>query len=93
MDGQQQRQALSAAENALHGLVRGGQPDRAVRAAAKAEALDQVGLFAGLEAAVAQAATEVAEEGAVSAAARQRLLDVVGPGPLEQIIEGIPHRE
>ncbi len=93
MDGHKQRQALSAAERALGALIDRAQGSRAIDAAAKAENLDQVGLFHGLQGAVARAAAEIEARGYVSPAVRKQLLDVVGPGPLEAHIDRIPSGE
>jgi len=90
MDGQKQRQALTAAERALRSLADGNHGSRSLEAARKAIALDQVGLFTGLERAVARAVDEISASGSVSEGTRQQLLDVVGPGPLQAMVAEIP---
>lgn len=86
MDGQQQRKALTAAERAIAQLVNAN-PDGARRAAATAASLDQIGVFAGLEQAVAAAADELARGGTVSGESLGALRAAVGPGPLQAAVE------
>lgn len=81
IDGQKQREALSAAERALHLLEQGRHAD-AVSAAERAQQLDQIEAFAALPEAVARVAGHL-ETGSVPAAAWDALADAVGPGPLQ----------
>ena len=81
LDGQRQRKALTAAEQAIQALA-AGQGERAAGAAGRAAELDQVGAFAALPDAVAAAAADLAGAGAVSEASWDGLADAVGPGPL-----------
>ena len=85
LDGKQQRQALTAAERSLQALGVGN-AERAVRSAAKAAQLDQLGAFSGLPGGVAAAAQDLEAGGAVSEEAWDRLEDAVGPGPLRFLI-------
>lgn len=77
MDGQAQREALSAAERAIVLLGR-GDPAEAVAAARRAASLDQIGAFAGLPAAVEESPLDW---DTVAAA--------VGAGPLQQLVAEI----
>ncbi len=84
MDGQQQRQALSAAERSLNLAA---QPDKlsdAVGAARKAEQLDQIGAFSGLAELLARLE---GAGGAEREAVVAELRDVVGPGPLIALVD------
>jgi len=80
IDGQQQRKALTAAEQALHALE-AGEGDKAIEAAARAAELDQIGLFAALPGVVA-ASVESADGGKVTAAGWRAIAAALGPGPL-----------
>jgi len=86
VDGQKQRQALTAAERALEALGRG---DAAAARMAVATAIerDQIGLFASMADAVYLAASQLEEDGEVSAATWNHLADAVGPGPLQALVE------
>jgi hypothetical protein len=81
VDGQKQRQALSAVEQALRALI-DDDGDRARRGAQRAVELDQVGAFDGLEGLVAIAAGDIEATGAVTVASWQSLAEALGPGPL-----------
>jgi len=85
MDGQAQRQALSAAERALTLLGKGRGAD-AIEAANRAVELDQVDIFASVPEAVMRAADELAA-GGISAEGWDRLAAAVGPGPLAGLVE------
>ncbi|HEX9977578.1 MAG TPA: hypothetical protein VGB41_03020 [Acidimicrobiia bacterium] len=87
IDGQQQRRALTAAEQALHALE-AGEADRATEAAARAAALDQVGLFAALPGVVASAAAQIWSLGAVSPAGWAAIAAALEPGPLAALAAG-----
>jgi hypothetical protein len=82
VDGKRQRNALTAAERSLQALG-AGNSDRAARSAAKAADLDQLGLFSGLETAVAAAAADLDAAGAVTDSSWDGLEAAVGPGPLQ----------
>ncbi len=86
MDGQQQRQALTAAERAIEALGR-GDPAGARMAVAAAVERDQVGAFARLADAVYLAASELEEDGEIGEATWNQLADAVGPGPLQALVE------
>jgi hypothetical protein len=86
VDGQQQRRALTAAEQALQAL-KDGNAVRAQEAAGRAAELDQVGVFAGLVEAVSGAAAEIVSSGAVSRSGWQRLSATLGPGPLQAVAD------
>ena len=62
LDGKQQRNALTAAERSLRALG-DRNAERAVRSAAKATKLDQLGLFGGLPDAVAAGADDIESSG------------------------------
>jgi hypothetical protein len=80
-DGQRQRRALSAAEQALRALT-DGDGERARRAAAEALQLDTIGAYRSLSGAVGVAADELDETGAVSPATWGVIARALGPGPL-----------
>ncbi|HKZ25913.1 MAG TPA: hypothetical protein VJ398_09010 [Acidimicrobiia bacterium] len=88
MDGQRQRQALTAAERAVEAL---GQADigGARTAAARAAELDQVGLFGGLVVAVELAASDLESNGKIKETTWNVLADSVGPGPIAGLIEAV----
>ncbi len=88
MDGQSQRRALTAAEQAIQALG-AGDGDRAVAAARRAAELDQVGAFADLVGAVAVAAADLTASGAVGTAAWDGVAAAVGPGPLAVEVEAL----
>lgn len=83
MNGQLQRKALSAAEQALRALI-AGDGTKARRAAASAAELDQVGAFAGLVPLVDAAARELTA-GPIPAERWQEIADALGPGPLSAL--------
>lgn len=85
IDGQQQRKALTAVENALRALG-DGDPFRAKRNAFLAEELDQIDLYTSLPGAVAMAIRDIEYEGKVTREGWDRLGEVVGPGPLQALI-------
>ncbi len=85
IDGQQQRKALSAAEQALRALL-DGDPERATRAAARASELDQIDRYATFPDAVGVAAAEIAATGSVEGGTVDALLASVGPGPLQALV-------
>jgi hypothetical protein len=85
LDGKRQRNALTAAENAIRALG-AGDGVRARSAAVKAVELDQIGAYADFAAAVDRAAVELAG-GGVSSEAWQAMIDAVGPGPLVALID------
>jgi len=88
VDGRKQRKALTAAESAVKALGR-GDGVAAVRAAATATELDQIGAYSGLSRSVADAAGDLDAAGSVRKASWQVLADTVGPGPLSALIAEI----
>ncbi len=87
MDGQSQRRALTAAEQAIR-AIGAGDVERAKDAAARAADLDQIGAFASLVAAVGLASADLAD-GAVSAGSWDAIADAVGPGPLALEVDAL----
>ena len=85
MDGHKQRQALTAAERAL-GLLGQSDPIGARRAAGRAAELDQIGLFVEFPGGVDAAAADLESDGFVTGASWDRLVEVVGAGPLAGLI-------
>lgn len=88
MDGQSQRQALTAAERAIEALAR-RDPGAARSAVATAVERDQIGLFSRLADAVYLAASELESDEAVSEATINQLADAVGPGPLQALVDDL----
>jgi hypothetical protein len=87
LDGKRQRNALTAAENAIK-AIGAGNGDRARKAAAKAAELDQIGAYAGFTAAIEQAAADLAS-GVVSDETWATIAEEVGPGPLAALIDQV----
>lgn len=85
-DGQQQRRALTAAEQALQAL-QAGDAERARQAATRAAELDQVGVYGRFPDTIAEAADEIETSGKVSPQGWRRLSAVLGPGPLQAIAD------
>lgn len=88
LDGQRQRNALTAAERALVALS-AGDGARARLNAAKAAELDQIGAFAALPDAVAAAAEDLAAGGKVGEKARAALRTAVPDGPLATLVDAL----
>ena len=86
MDGHKQRQALTAAERAVEHLV-AGKPDDAERASQRAAELDQIGVFAGLVAAVEGVAGDLRSGVPIAGDHRVALRDAVGVGPLSELVD------
>ncbi len=86
MDGKLQRQALSAAENAIEALGRSDAVG-ARMAVAQAVERDQVGVFSRLADAVYLAASQLEAGEKISEATWDQLADAVGPGPLQGLVE------
>lgn len=86
MDGQKQRQALTAAERSIEALGR-GDGSAARMAIATAVERDQVGLFSALADAVYLAASELESDGKITASTWNQVADAVGPGPLQALVE------
>lgn len=86
MDGKKQRNALTAAENAVRAL---GVEDtaRASSSASKAAELDQLGIYAGLPTAVSAGIAEIEAGDRVSNLTWDEISAVVGPGPLQELVE------
>ncbi len=89
LDGQRQRNALTAAEKALAALA-SGDAARATRNAATAAELDQIGVFAALPEAVAAAASDLAAAGTVGEGARTLLRAALPAGPLKGLVAALP---
>lgn len=83
LDGKRQRNALTAAENAIRALG-AGDGDRARAAAAKAADLDQIGAYVQFASAVDRAASGLPD---ISAASWGAIADAVGPGPLAALVD------
>lgn len=88
LDGQRQRNALTAAERALAALA-AGDAERATINAARAVELDQIGAFAALPHAVAAAVDDLATTGKVGETSRTMLRDAVPPGPLGTLVDAL----
>lgn len=86
MDGQLQRQALSAAEHAIEALGR-RDPAGARMAVATAVERDQVGVFSRLADAVYLAAARLESDDEIDESTWDTLADAVGPGPLQALVE------
>ena len=86
MDGQKQRNALTAAEQALRALA-ADDAEKAQRAAARAAELDQISLYAALPDAVAAAVADLDGTGSIGAGTLARLRAAVGPGPLQVLVD------
>lgn len=87
LDGKRQRNALTAAENAIKALG-AGDPDRARKTASKAAELDQIGAYTDFVPAIERAATELAL-GGISVGAWEAVADAVGPGPLAALVDEV----
>ncbi len=85
MDGRKQRQAVTAAEQAIRALA-DGDGAKAGTAARRAATLDQIGLYAGFAHAVEDAAAELASRGAVQGG-WDGIIEALGPGPLALEVE------
>jgi len=88
MDGQKQRNALTAAERSLRALG-GGDPDSARRAVARAMELDQIGIYSALGPAVEAGALDLDRGGVVSEASWEAIADALGPGPLAATVDSM----
>ena len=87
-DGHSQRNALTAAENAIKALA-AGNAQRARKNASRAADLDQIGLFTDLPEAVAVAADHIDDGGQVTAADWDAVVAAVGPGPLAFLVADV----
>ena len=85
-DGQKQRTALSAAEQALRALGTAN-ADKARKAATKASDLDQIGIYSGLAAAVAPLADRLDRGESIGEAGWDSLVETLGLGPLSGLID------
>ncbi len=88
MDGEKQRRALSAAEQAIRALG-SGNAERARRAAATAIELDQIAVFGPFASAVGGAADELEVGGAIDGAHWDAIAEAVGPGPLQELVRNV----
>lgn len=86
LDGHKQRNALTAAEQAIRALAI-GDPSKAKRRAYKASELDQIGAYTALVRVVDVAVQELETAGTVSDQSWDRLAEAVGPGPLQGLID------
>ncbi len=84
--GQRQRQALTAVEQTLRALG-GGNAAKARKAAAQAVDLDQIGIYSGLDTAVAPLADRLERGEAIDDAGWDGLVAVLGVGPLSGLID------
>ena len=85
-DGQKQRSALTAAEQALRALG-AGQADKARKTAAKAAELDQIGLYSDFVATVEPMAAQLDVDGSIDDEAWDTLSATLGMGPLSALID------
>lgn len=85
-DGQKQRSALTAAEQALRALA-SGQSEKARQSAAKAADLDQVGLYGGFVAVLEPLAKRLDAGVQVDDAGWDSLASSLGMGPLAALID------
>ena len=85
MDGRKQRNALTAAENAVRALG-AGDTGKAASTASKAAELDQLGIYAELPAAVADGIAEIEAGDRVSNLTWDAIATIVGPGPLQALV-------
>ena len=85
LDGHKQRSAFTAAEHALRALGTAN-AEKARKAAAKAADLDQIGIYAGLVAAVEPLADRLDRGEAINDAGWDRLVETLGMGPLNGLI-------
>lgn len=86
MDGQKQRRALTAAEQAIRALA-DGDGDTARRAIARALQLDQVAMFGEVAPLIDDAAAEVERAGGLAAERWRAIARALGPGPLAAFAE------
>lgn len=84
MDGQKQRQALTAAEQALRALI-DGDGGKAAQAISRAVELDQVGIFAATAPLVEAAAADLDAGGSVGAGRWRAIAGTLGVGPLAAV--------
>jgi uncharacterized membrane protein len=84
-DGKKQRNALTAAENALRALA-AANADRATANARRAAELDQIGAYAGFADVVVAVAGELDESGP-TAEQWDTIVSELGPGPLAFLVE------
>lgn len=75
-DGQKQRNALTALEQAIRARAAGNR-DRSIANATKAEKLDQIGVYAGVAAVITKEDPW------------QSLRDLLPPGPLHALIDTV----
>ena len=85
-DGLKQRQALTAAEQALRALG-AGSGDKARSRAVKAVELDQIGAFTGLGDVVDRLASDLDAGNEITNAGWDELATTLGMGPLSALID------
>ncbi len=86
VDGRRQRNALTAAEQAIVALA-AGDTARASDSAASAASLDQIGVYAGLPDAVAVAVGHVEQQGSLGEREWAQLRTALPPGPLQALVD------
>lgn len=86
VDGRRQRNALTAAEQAIVALA-AGDTSRANDSAASAASLDQIGVYAGLPDAVTLAVGHIEQHGSLGDGEWARLRAVLPPGPLQALVD------
>lgn len=84
-DGKKQRNALTAAENAVRALA-SGNADRATANARRAAELDQIGVYGGFAGAVVEIASDLDDAGP-TAAQWDEVVAHLEPGPLSFLVE------
>ena len=85
-DGKKQRNALTAAENALRALADGNRK-RALANASRAAELDQIGVYTDLAGAVTDIVDELDDGARPNAAAWDRVAATLDAGPLMFLVE------
>ena len=85
-DGQKQRSALTAAEQALRALA-ADNGDRARKTAVKAATLDQIGTYRGFADAVGELADRIDSGESIDDSGWDSLIAIVGMGPLSGLID------
>lgn len=86
LDGHKQRNALTAAEQALRALG-AGNAEWATRGADRVAELDQIGAYARLPEAVTRASRELADHGTVTRGGWEALRASLALGPLQALID------
>ena len=90
-DGRRQRRALTAAQRSIE-LLAAGDGAGARRASGTAADLDQLGVYAGLAAAIEAASLELDTAGFLSAGAKEAVSAAAPPGPLAAAVAALLDR-